>query len=187
MLKLFSNTILKLFGWRVKITLPEERKFVLIVAPHTSNWDFPLGLLASWTITPRISWVAKIQMFRGPLHYLFTALGGIPVDRSAPHGFIDQIADKIKHSENIILTLAPEGTRSKTDCWKTGFYYIALKADIPICFGYIDYQNRTVGFAEKIMPTGDIEKDFSLIKLFYQDIEAKHPEKKSTMQIKKNA
>jgi len=186
MLKLISRALLKLFGWRVDITLPEDRRFVLIFAPHTSNWDFPLGLLASWTIEPTISWVAKIQLFRGPLYYLFSSLGGIPVDRSAPSGFIDQIADRFIHSDEMILAIAPEGTRSKTAHWKTGFYYIALKAKVPIFFGYINYANRTLGFAEKLVPCGDIEKDFEKIRAFYQDKTGKYPENHGAIDIRES-
>lgn len=183
-LKLISKTIFKLIGWRVDVTLPSVKKFVLIGAHHTSNWDFPLTILVFWTLKLKIHWVGKVQLFRGPLRYLFTALGGIPVDRSAANGFIEQIAERFNHSEEMILAIAPEGTRKKTDYWKTGFYYIALKANVPICLGYIDYANRTIGFAQMLVPSGDIEKDFEQIKLFYQDKTGKYPEKQSTIQIK---
>lgn len=184
MLKFIPKTILKLIGWRVEVTLPEEKEFVLIGAHHTSNWDFPIAILVFWTLDLKIHWVGKVQLFRGPLHYLFTALGGIPVDRSAANGFIDQIAERFNQSEKMVLTIAPEGTRKKTDHWKTGFYYIALKAKVPICLGYIDYANRTTGFSQMIIPSGDIEKDFEKIKLFYQNKSGKYPEKHSKMQIK---
>jgi len=184
MLKLLSKTILKLIGWQLDVTMPKEKKFVLIGAPHTSNWDFPLGLLVFGAVDIKVHWVAKIQLFRGPLNYIFTALGGIPVDRSAANGFIEQIADRFKQSDEMALTIAPEGTRSKTKVWKTGFYYIALTAKVPICLGYADYANRSIGFSKTIMPSGDIEKDFAEIKLFYQDIKGKYPEKQSEITIK---
>ncbi len=186
MLKLIPKTIFKLIGWRVDVTLPKEKKFVLIGAHHTSNWDFPLTILVFWTLNLKAHWVGKNQLFRGPLGSLFTALGGIPVDRSAANGFIGQIAERFNHSQEMVLAIAPEGTREKTDYWKTGFYYIALKANVPICLGYIDYANRTIGFAQMLIPGGDIEKDFEQIKLFYQNKKGKYPEKQSTMQIKKS-
>ena len=183
MLKFLSKKILNLNGWQLDVTIPKEKKFVLIAAPHTSNWDFPLALLVFAILDLKIHWVAKIQMFRGPLHYLFTAMGGIPVDRSAAQGFISQIVDRFNHAEEMVLAIAPEGTRSKADYWKPGFYYIALEANVPICLGYIDYSKRTLGFAQTIIPSGDIEKDFEQIKLFYQDIKGKHPGKQSIIRI----
>lgn len=183
--KSIAKKILNLIGWRVEVTLPKEKKFVLIGAHHTSNWDFPLTLLVFWTLDLKIYWVGKIQLFWGPLHYLFTALGGIPVDRSTANGFIEQIAERFNDSEEMVLTIAPEGTRKKRDYWKTGFYYIALKADVPICLGFIDYGNRTIGFSQMLVPSGDIEKDFEKIKLFYQNKSGKYPEKQSDIKIKK--
>lgn len=185
MLSFFSKTILKIIGWQLDVKLPDEKKFILIGAPHTSNWDFPLTMLTFWTLHLPIHWVGKIQMFCGPLRYLFTALGGIPVDRSASRGFIDQLAEKFKHSEELVLTISPEGTRSKTEAWKSGFYYIALAAKVPICLGFIDYKTRTIGFKQLLHPSGDIEADMKVIADFYQGIEGKHPEKQSPIRIKK--
>jgi len=183
MLQTISIAVLKLFGWQAKVTLPAEKKYVLIVYPHTSNWDFPIGLLASWTIKPTLHWVAKIQLFRGPFKYLLSALGGIPVDRSAANGFIEQIVEKFNNCDEMVLTIAPEGTRSKTPHLKTGFYYIALQAEVPIYLGYIDYATKQVGYAEKIIPSGDIDADLEKLKAFYQDKVGKYPDKHSTMSI----
>jgi 1-acyl-sn-glycerol-3-phosphate acyltransferase len=184
MLNIIAKSLLKLFGWRIDIKLPEEKKFVLIGAPHTSNWDFPLAILTFWTLDRKIKWVGKIQMFRGPLHYLFTALGGIPVDRSSSHGFIEQIVDKIKQSDEMVLTIAPEGTRSKTRYWKSGFYHIALAAGIPICLGYIDYPSKKIGFEKLVYPTGDIETDMKLIAEFYGQIKGRLPANQGPVQIR---
>lgn len=184
MLKLFAKTVLKLIGWHTNVMLPNEKKFILIGAPHTSNWDFPLGLLAFWTIDLNIYWVGKSQLFRGPLRYMFTALGGIPVDRSSSNGFIDQIAKKIKHSEEMVLTIAPEGTRSKARYWKSGFYYIALAAEVPVYLGYIDYRTRTLGFEKRLHPSGDLQADMKVIADYYQHFTGKFPEKQETPRIK---
>jgi len=185
MLKILSKTILKLAGWKLQIVKPQEKKFILIGAPHTSNWDFPLGLLTFWTLDFKIHWVAKIQMFRGPLHYLFTALGGIPVDRSSSHGFIQQIADRFEQTDQMVLTIAPEGTRSKTEYWKSGFYHIALAANLPICFGYIDYKKRELGFQELMHPSGNIEADMKIIADYYKDITGKRPQLQGPIRIRK--
>ena len=184
MLKKFAKIILKLTGWRVDVTLPKEKKFVLIGAPHTTNWDLPLTLLCFWSIQKKITWIAKKQLFIGPLNFLFRTLGGIPVDRSASTGFIQQVANQIQQHDEIILCLAPEGTRKKTPHWKSGFYYIASTANVPIYFGYIDYEHRVLGFKSGIMPSGDIEQDFSTIKFFYQDIKGKYPENQGPIKLK---
>jgi len=184
MLKTLSKTILRLAGWKLQTVTPTENKFILIGAPHTSNWDFPLGLLTFWTLDFKIHWVAKIQMFRGPLYYLFTALGGIPVDRSVPQGFIQQITDRFNQAEKMVLTIAPEGTRSKTEYWKSGFYHIALAANVPICFGYIDYKKRELGFYKLMHPSGDIDADMKVIADFYKNITGKRPELKGPVRIR---
>lgn len=184
MLKFFADLILKLVGWRVDVILPEEKKFVLIGAPHTTNWDLPLSLLCFWSIQKKINWIAKKQIFIGPFNTLFRALGGIPIDRSVSNGFTNQIVNQFNSQEEMILSVTPEGTRSKTDYWKTGFYYIALAANIPICLGYVDYPNRTIGFGKMLYPSGDIKKDFEKIYLFYKDKKGKYPEKQGAVRIK---
>lgn len=184
MLKKVASLILKMFGWRVEVELPEEKKYVLIGAPHTSNWDLVLSLLGCWTIDLKIYWIAKKQIFRGPLYYLFTALGGIPVDRSAPQGLISQITDKFNESDELVLGITPEGTRSKTDYWKTGFYYIALSAKVPVYLGYLDYDHRTLGFKQRLLPGGDIESDIKVIADFYRNIQGRHPKNQGPIRIK---
>ena len=184
MLKFLAKTILKLSGWRIDASLPKEKKFVLIGAPHTSNWDLPIGLLCFWSVPIHLTWVGKKQLFVGPLNYFFRMLGGIPVDRSVHTGFIEQISHQFDTREEMIFGLTPEGTRSRTAYWKTGFYYIALQAKVPVCFAYIDYPSRTIGFGEMLYPSGDIEKDFEKIKLFYADKKGKYPEKQGPVKIK---
>ena len=184
MLSSISKIVLKILGWKLDVTIPKEKKFILIGAPHTSNWDLPLGLLTFWTLDVKIYWVAKIQMFRGPLHYFFTALGGIPVDRTASHGFINQIAEKIKQTDKMALAISPEGTRSKTKYWKSGFYYIAMAANIPICLGYLNYKDKTLGFKTVLYPSGNIDADMKIIADFYANIEGKRPEHQGPIRLK---
>ncbi|MCG6937573.1 MAG: lysophospholipid acyltransferase family protein [Gammaproteobacteria bacterium] len=184
MLKKLAAHILKLSGWKVEVELPKEKKYVLTGAPHTSNWDLVLVLLACWSIDIKINWVAKVEIFRGPLRTLFTALGGIPVDRSASHDFINMITETFNHRDEMILGITPEGTRSKTDYWKTGFYYIALSANVPVYFGYIDYHNRTLGFKQRLAPSGDIESDMKIVADFYRNIKGKHPQNQGPVRIK---
>lgn len=184
MLKTLSKIILKIIGWHVDITLPEEKKFVLIGAPHTTNWDLPIGLLCFWSAQVHLTWVGKKQLFVGPIGYILRALGGIPVDRSIHTGFIEQIAQQFNNRKEMVFGLTPEGTRSKTEYWKTGFYYIALQAKVPICLAYVDYPSRTFGMGEIIMPTGDIDKDFKLIKSFYQYKKGKYSQNQGPIRIK---
>ncbi len=186
MLKLIATKILNLIGWQLDIVLPEEKKFVLIGAPHTSNWDFPLALLAFWTINLKIYWVAKIQMFWGPLHYIFTALGGIPLDRKKSQGFIEQITEKFNQTDEMVLTIAPEGTRSKTEYWKSGFYHIAESAKVPICLAYVDYGNKKLGFTQVLYPSGNIDADMEIIAEFYKNIKGRQPKKQGPVQLRKD-
>ena len=162
----------------------KRKKFVLIGAPHTTNWDLPIALLCFWSVQIGITWVGKKQLFIGPFNYIFRSLGGIPVDRSVSTGFIEQIAQQFECQENMVLGLAPEGTRSRTDYWKTGFYYIALAAKVPICLGYIDFPSRTIGFGKMITPSGDINKDFEQIKHFYENKKGKYPENQGSIKVK---
>ncbi len=185
-LKYFSRKILKLAGWQLNIVLPEERKFILIGAPHTSNWDFPLALLTFWTLDLKIYWVAKIQIFWGPLYYLFSSLGGIPVDRSRSHGFIEQISKRFEQTDEMVLAIAPEGTRSKTEYWKSGFYHIAISAKLPICLAYIDYSTRTLGFTQVLYPGDNIEDDMKIIADFYKNIKGKRPHCQGPVRLKMN-
>jgi 1-acyl-sn-glycerol-3-phosphate acyltransferase len=185
MLKVVSNRILKLIGWQLDIVLLNEKKFVLIGAPHTSNWDFPLALLTFWTLDLKIYWVAKKQMFWGPLNMLFSALGGIPVDRKNSTGFIEQIAERFNQKNEMILTISPEGTRSKTEHWKSGFYHIATTANVPICLAYVDYSSKKLGFTQMLYPSGDIETDMKIIAEFYQNIKGKRRENQGPIRLKK--
>ena len=175
---------MKLIGWHVDVTLPEEKKYILIGAPHTSNWDFPIAMLCFWSIPIHLTWVAKKQLFIGPFNYIFRAMGGVPVDRSVHTGFIEQVAHQFNSRDEMIFGITPEGTRSKTEFWKTGFYYIALEAKVPICLSYVDFPSRTFGFGKIINPTGDIDKDFEMIKSFYKDKTGKRPENQGPVRIK---
>lgn len=165
--KRMAERILGLFGWKVEHGLPPDDKLVVIGAPHTSNWDLPLGLLAMWSLDHNFFWVGKHTIFIGPVGWLFRKLGGIPVDRRVHTGFINRAAESIKHRDRIALVIAPEGTRSKTEYWKSGFYHIAIEAGVPIALGFIDYPSRTIGIGDTLRPTGDLDRDFEKIRDFY--------------------
>ncbi|MDJ0832072.1 MAG: lysophospholipid acyltransferase family protein [Gammaproteobacteria bacterium] len=184
MLKYISESILKLAGWQLDVVQPQEKKYVMIGAPHTTNWDFPLALLTFWTLRQKIHWVGKKEMFWGPLHTLFTFLGGIPVDRSKSTGFIEQIADRFDQAEAMVLAISPEGTRARTDHWKSGFYHIAVSAKVPICLAYVDFSRKTLGFSRVIYPTGNIDEDMEIIADFYQDIQGKRPQNQGPVRLR---
>ncbi len=184
MLQILSKIILKLIGWRANVTLPQEKKYVLIGAPHTSNWDLPIAMLCFWSVSTSLTWIGKKQLFVGPLGIILRTMGGIPVDRSIRTGFIEQMVQQFNNRDEMILGLTPEGTRSKTEHWKTGFYYIALQAKIPICLAYVDFPNKTIGFGEMLQASGDIEKDFKIIRNFYRSKQGKHPENQGPIEIR---
>ncbi|MFW2373782.1 MAG: lysophospholipid acyltransferase family protein [Gammaproteobacteria bacterium] len=186
MLKLFATICLKLFGWSVDSRLPKENKYVLIVAFHTSNWDFIVGILAMWAMGERFYWVGKHTLFWGPFGYMFRLLGGIPVDRRAHHGFISEMVEQFNSRDVMKLAIVPEGTRSRVSYWKTGFYYIAMEVKVPIAFGYFDYKNKIVGLGKTFYPSGDIDSDMDAIREFYLDKSGKHPEKQGAIRLKQD-
>jgi 1-acyl-sn-glycerol-3-phosphate acyltransferase len=166
------------------LDLPDLKKYVVIAAPHTSNWDFLLGILFAKASNLQVTWLGKHSIFRWPFGWFFRALGGTPVHRNKGRNYIDQMTDLFNRSEHLILALAPEGTRSKTDHWKTGFLYIARAAQVPIVLGFMDYGNKQVGMCNTYYPGDSIETDFENIKQFYADIRGKFPEQESLIQMR---
>ncbi len=184
MLSHISMWILNVLGWTIQADLPDIKKYVAIAAPHTSNWDFPLGILAAKAIRLKVHWMGKHSLFRWPYGWFFRAIGGTPVHREKGRNYIRQMTDLFEHSEQLVLALAPEGTRSKTDHWKTGFHYIARAANVPIVMCYLDFGNKQVGIGESFIPGDDIEVDFKQIRQFYANRRGKNPEKESLIQAR---
>lgn len=172
-----SKWILKLAGWKTFVTVPEPPKSIICVAPHTSNWDFPIGKLSYLAIGRKSSFLIKKSWFFFPMGYLFKAMGGVAIDRSKRSSVTDQMADEFGMRESFHLAITPEGTRSLVDKWKMGFYHIAVKANIPIQLAYIDYAKKEVGIKELFYPTGNEEADLEKIQAYYKDVHAKFPEK----------
>jgi 1-acyl-sn-glycerol-3-phosphate acyltransferase len=185
MLPRLSMWILNRLGWTVSAKLPDLNKFVLIAAPHTSNWDFVLGIMAAKAIKLEPHWIGKHTIFRWPFGWFFRAIGGIPVRRGEGKNYIAQLAELFEHSDRLVLGLAPEGTRSKTDHWKTGFHYIARAANVPIVAAFLDYAHKEIGLGEILYPSDDIEADFARIREIYKDRRGKFPEKESLVQMRK--
>lgn len=171
-----SVSLLRLLGWRKEGGLPDVPKFVVAGAFHTSNWDFPLGVLFAFAYRADMRWMGKDALFRWPFRTLFRWMGGIPIDRSQSHGVVAESVRAFNERERMILVIAPEGTRRKTRAWKTGFYYIALEARVPILLGSLDYRRKAARLGSLFMPTGDIEADLAIIRSFYADVTPRHPE-----------
>lgn len=168
---------MKLLGWRLEGGPPADTpKFVLIAAPHTSNWDLPVMLGAAFGYGIKIHWMGKHTLFRGPLGPFFRWLGGIAINRSAAHNVVAQSVDLFKETDALILAVPPEGTRSKVRHWKTGFYYIAHGATVPIVLGYVDFTRKAAGLGPVMQASSDIEKDMQTIRAFYANIQGKYPE-----------
>ena len=182
MKKLLSKLFLKIMGWKLVGGVPKEvKKAVLVCAPHTSNWDFPLAL-ASFTIAGlKVNYFIKKSWFFFPMNFLFKATGGVPVDRSKNHGMVDSMTMLLKESDEMIVVVPAEGTRSWVPKWKTGFYHIAKAAEVPIIMGYVDFKKNEVGFGPLLNISGDFEKDMTKIQAFFKNKSGKFPEKYNTI------
>jgi 1-acyl-sn-glycerol-3-phosphate acyltransferase len=170
-MKLFWKLIMKLIGWKTEGGLPEnEKKFVIIVVPHTSNWDFLLGVVIRGAMGFKANFLGKDSLFRGPFGFFFRGLGGIPVDRNSSQNMVEQVVEEAKKRKSFILAIAPEGTRGKVKKWRTGFYFIALNAGIPIVMCQLDFEYKTARFLEPFKPTGRLEEDLDYIKGQFENI-----------------
>jgi 1-acyl-sn-glycerol-3-phosphate acyltransferase len=184
MLRYLTRAILNLFGWDAVQGLPKFKKYVLLGAPHTSNWDFVIAMLTALAIGLRFKWLAKHTLFKNPIGPLLKIFGGVPIDRTVHTSVIDRVAEMFDNSERLVIGITPEGTRSKTKYWKSGFYYIALSAKVPICFAFLDYGNKRIGIGDHLFPTGDISKDMKIIRNYYIDMKGKNPEKQGEIKIR---
>lgn len=177
LLRGLARLILKLLGWKARGALPPDvRKCVMIAAPHTSNWDLPFTLLVALALNISIYWMGKETIFAWPFRGLMMWTGGIPVDRSKANDMVAASVKALKDADRLVLVVPPEGTRSKVTYWKTGFYWIAHGAGVPILLGYLDFAKKEGGIARAYMPTGDIEKDMEEIKAFYATVTGKKPQ-----------
>lgn len=167
----------RLSGWKIDYTAPDDPKMVIIFYPHTANADALHAVLAASAIGLKPNWLIKNDWNRPPFRRLFRKLGAIPIERHKNENKVEQIAEAIRAADRVILGLSPEGTRSRTEYWRSGFYHIARLANVPIHFGFIDYPSKTIGVAPGFIPSGDIEADLKKIQRFYADKRGKHPEK----------
>jgi len=182
--KVLGSSFLKITGWEVEGVIHDLPKCVMILAPHTSNWDFPFILAALYSLGIRFYWFGKKEIFRWPVGGFFKWLGGIPIHRGSRQNMVRQTVEIIQSREQIIIGVPPEGTRSKAEYWKTGFYHIAHQAQIPIVFAFLDYDRKVGGIGPIMNPTGDIDKDMITIRQFYSGITAKYPSEVGRIAIK---
>ena len=176
LLRAFSVTFLRLTGWKVEGALPPEcAKSVFIAAPHTSNWDLPYTLMVCFALNLNVYWMGKTAIFRFPFGGIMRWLGGISVNRDKANNLVEASADALRVADGPVqLIVPPEGTRSKARYWKTGFYYIAVSAQVPIVMAYMDYEKKISGLGPMFLPTGDIEADMVAIKAFYAPFKGKN-------------
>ena len=175
-LRAFSLAFLKLAGWKVQGSLPAgAEKSVLIAAPHTSNWDLPYTLMVAFSLRLTPYWMGKEQIFKPPFRGLMMWLGGLPVGRARSTNLVAASVEALKAANGPLqLIVPPEGTRGKTRFWKTGFYYIAVGAQVPIVMAYMDYDKKVSGLGPVFQPTGDIDADMAAIKSFYAPFKGKN-------------
>ncbi|MFN8341169.1 MAG: lysophospholipid acyltransferase family protein [Cyclobacteriaceae bacterium] len=174
----FYQFLFYITGWKIEGEFPRHvKKYIVAVAPHTSNWDFVVGLAARSILRmQRAKYLGKSQLFKPPFGWFFRMLGGHPVDRSSRHDMVDQVVNVFNTHDEFILAMAPEGTRKKVEKLKTGFYYIALGAGVPIIPAGFDYKRRRIIIAQPFSVTGDFQKDMAQLLAFYKTITGKNPD-----------
>jgi 1-acyl-sn-glycerol-3-phosphate acyltransferase len=168
-LRSLSKLALQLSGWRVVGQLPDIPKFVVVGAPHTSNWDFVMFLALAFILRGNLRYMGKKELFRWPVAGFFRWCGGVPVDRSKPQGLVEQTVQAIQEADRFQLVITPEGTRSKVGKWKLGFYHIAKQANVPVVTGYVDTCTMTCGIGPTFTLTTDMEADIQTMQAFFKD------------------
>ncbi|MCC6144706.1 MAG: 1-acyl-sn-glycerol-3-phosphate acyltransferase [Candidatus Hydrogenedentes bacterium] len=169
LLHYLSCFILKMLGWRLEGERPKETRVVTLAVPHNTNWDLPMALLVAKAMQLPIVFTMKDTLFWWPLSLFWYRIGGIPINRRARTSAVDQMAQAFEEYEHLTLVIPPEGTRKKVKYWRTGFYWIAVKAQVPICMGFVNYEKKFAGLGPVFYPTGDIAADWKIIQAFYEE------------------
>lgn len=176
MSKISKFILCTLLGWKITGDFPQSlKKYIITAAPHTHWLDFPLAILIKWTKKQPINFVGKKSLFNPPFGFIMKALGGMPIDRSKKQNKVDSIAAIFKEQEQFVLAFAPEGTRKKVTEWKTGFYYVAKKANVPIVMATMNFKEKEVKISQPYYPTDDKEKDFQFFYKFYKGVVGRVP------------
>ena len=183
----FSSRLLRLLGWTLVLARPVPMKCVVVFYPHTSNWDFVIGLLAKWATGIFFRWIGKDSLFKGPFGPLFAHWGGIPVNRREHTGFIGQMRAAFDGSADFRVAIAPEGTRRFTSHWKSGFYHMARAVDVPVGLAFIDYPRHQIGIGAWTGLTGDMASDMARIAAFYADKRGRQPANQGPVRVHDDA
>lgn len=173
---LLGRAILASFGWKTVGGAPEHAKYVLVAAPHTSNWDFPFTVATFWKHGVKLHWVGKHTLFGPATGWFFRALGGIPIDRRSRQNLVQQLAERFEKAETLVVAVPVEGTRKRCENWRSGFYHIARAANVPVVLGALDFEKREATLGPAIWLTGDVKADMDVIRAFYADKKGRHPE-----------
>ena len=183
MTRRLGRALLRLGGWEIVGAPPARARYVLIAAPHTSNWDLYWMLAYGLACGVRPRWMGKHTLFRGPLARFWRALGGIPIRRHRREGVVDAMARAFAERDELVLAVPPEATRSHRPHWRSGFYHIARAAKVPIVLGFLDFGTRRGGFGPAIEATGDVARDMDAIRAFYADKRGKHPHRAGPVRL----
>lgn len=178
---------MELFGWKIEGEKPQAAKFVMIAAPHTSNWDFPLLILFAAAFDVKISWLAKHSLFKPPMGFVMRALGGVPVVRHENQNMVDAMAQSFDDHDELAVVVPAEGTRARSEYWKSGFYHIAVKANVPIIPSYLDFGHRRGGFGPALVMSGSIPKDMDVFREFYAPMSGKFPEQFGPVRLREES
>jgi hypothetical protein len=180
----FVSKLMSAFGWKSILAPPPGKKFVALGYPHTSNWDFLPAIAWAWSTGLKMNFIGKAALFNGLMGPIMRGLGGIPLQRDKSKNFVDQIVEIINARDEIALIIAAEGTRSRAEYWRSGFYYMALEANVPIGLAYMDWKRKEIGIKQYLTPSGDLERDFEIIKAYYEGVTGRDPSKQSPIVLK---
>lgn len=180
----FARWLLQLAGWQIDGTRPTFDRYVLIAAPHTSNWDFPLMLAFAAAFDIKVTWMAKHSLFFPPMGWVMRALGGMPVFRHENRNVVDTMVDVFDEVNRLVLVVPTEGTRERTEYWKSGFYHIARQADVPIVPSFLDFGRKRGGFGPALVVSDDVGRDMAYFRAFYAGMAGKFPAKVGPIRLR---
>ena len=181
---LCGRSCLAMVGWRVVGGKPAAARYVLIAAPHTSNWDFVLMMLCGMVLGIWPAWVGKHTLFVPPLGWLARAARGIPVDRDSPHNMVEQLAGQFATRDALVLAMPPEGSRANSHYWRSGFYFVARGAGVPVALGFLDYGRRRGGIGPLLHPGDDLMADMNRVRDFYADKRGRFPQRQGPVRLR---
>ena len=184
MKKRLARWLLQITGWRLEGTRPECEHYVLIAAPHTSNWDFPLMLMFAAAFDIKVTWMAKHSLFYPPTGWIMRALGGMPIIRHKNQKVVDAMVKVFDTAPHLVLVVPTEGTRELSAHWKSGFYHIARQAGVPIVPSFLDFGSKRGGFGPALMPSGNLSSDMQYFRDFYQGMKGKFPRQFGPIRLK---